>query len=185
VPLRSQRDIPRRPDDQRRRGRHRGGRRDGVDDPGPYLLPGARAGYRIGDQTVVDSMMYDGLFCAFDNCAMGLGTERYNGPTGSPASARTLSAPSPTNGRRCHQGRQVRQRDRAVSVPQRKGDPLIVDTDEGVRPRRRPSPWPSCALPSTRAEPSPPEMRHRSLTRCGGDSDVQSQGRGTGNRSAR
>src|SRR6202021_1633883 len=32
----------------------------------PYLLPGARAGYRIGDQTVVDSMMYDGLFCAFD-----------------------------------------------------------------------------------------------------------------------
>ena len=31
----------------------------------PYLLPGARAGYRAGDKTVVDSMMYDGLFCAF------------------------------------------------------------------------------------------------------------------------
>src|ERR1700730_3443751 len=38
----------------------------------PYLLPGARAGYRIGDATLVDSMMYDGLFCAFDQCAMGL-----------------------------------------------------------------------------------------------------------------
>src|ERR1700729_4244640 len=44
----------------------------------PYLLPGARAGYRIGDATLVDSMMYDGLFCAFDKCAMGLSTERYN-----------------------------------------------------------------------------------------------------------
>ena len=44
----------------------------------PYLLPGARAGYRIGDQSVVDSMMFDGLTCAFDHCAMGLATERYN-----------------------------------------------------------------------------------------------------------
>src|SRR5262245_22556653 len=43
----------------------------------PYLLPEARAGYRAGDKTVVDSMMYDGLTCAFDHCAMGLGTERY------------------------------------------------------------------------------------------------------------
>src|SRR5438132_7867310 len=43
----------------------------------PYLLPEARAGYRIGDKTVVDSMQYDGLFCAFDVCAMGTGTEKY------------------------------------------------------------------------------------------------------------
>src|ERR1043165_7278640 len=43
----------------------------------PYVLPGARAGYRIGDQKVVDAMMYDGLFCAFDMCAMGAGTEKY------------------------------------------------------------------------------------------------------------
>src|SRR5579864_4603512 len=44
----------------------------------PYLLPGARAGYRAGDGTLVDSMMYDGLYCQFDHCAMGLGTENYN-----------------------------------------------------------------------------------------------------------
>jgi acetyl-CoA C-acetyltransferase len=44
----------------------------------PYLLPGARAGYRAGDHTVVDSMMHDGLTCAFDHCAMGLATERHN-----------------------------------------------------------------------------------------------------------
>ena len=68
--------------DQRRRRRHRGGRRHGVHDPGPLPAPGARAGYRIGDGTLVDSMMYDGLFCAFDKCAMGLGTERYNGADG-------------------------------------------------------------------------------------------------------
>src|SRR4051812_17557190 len=42
----------------------------------PYLLPGARAGYRIGDGALVDSMMFDGLTCAFDHVAMGTGTER-------------------------------------------------------------------------------------------------------------
>ncbi|HEY7938930.1 MAG TPA: beta-ketoacyl synthase N-terminal-like domain-containing protein, partial [Acidimicrobiales bacterium] len=48
----------------------------------PYLLPGARAGYRLGDQKVVDSMMYDGLFCAFDQVAMGAGTEKYAASAG-------------------------------------------------------------------------------------------------------
>ena len=43
----------------------------------PHLLPGARSGYRIGDGVLVDSMMYDGLYCAFDQCAMGEGTEKY------------------------------------------------------------------------------------------------------------
>src|SRR5438067_12262270 len=44
----------------------------------PHLLPDARAGYRIGDKKVVDAMQYDGLFCAFDVCAMGTGTEKYS-----------------------------------------------------------------------------------------------------------
>src|SRR5690606_33417409 len=43
----------------------------------PYLLPDARSGMRLGDKSVVDSLMYDGLFCAFDQCAMGAGTEKY------------------------------------------------------------------------------------------------------------
>src|SRR6266581_2836383 len=43
----------------------------------PYLLPGARAGYRLGDKTVVDSMMYDALTCGFDECAMGASVEKY------------------------------------------------------------------------------------------------------------
>jgi len=45
----------------------------------PHLLPGARSGWRLGDATVVDSMLHDGLFCAFDVCSMGAGTERYVG----------------------------------------------------------------------------------------------------------
>src|SRR2546429_1960997 len=44
----------------------------------PYLLPEARARYRMGDATLVDSMMFDGLFCAFDGVAMGAGTEKYS-----------------------------------------------------------------------------------------------------------
>ena len=48
----------------------------------PHLLPGARAGFRIGDTTLVDAMMHDGLFCAFDVCAMGAGTEKYTAAAG-------------------------------------------------------------------------------------------------------
>ncbi len=48
----------------------------------PHLLPGARAGYRLGDGTLVDSMMYDGLYCQFDHCAMGQSTEQYNKEAG-------------------------------------------------------------------------------------------------------
>jgi len=43
----------------------------------PYLLPGARAGYRLGNGELVDSMMHDGLFCAFDQLGMGAATETY------------------------------------------------------------------------------------------------------------
>src|SRR6202023_2612119 len=44
----------------------------------PHLLKGVRAGYRLGDATLIDSMMLDGLTCAFDQCAMGLSTDRFN-----------------------------------------------------------------------------------------------------------
>jgi acetyl-CoA C-acetyltransferase len=103
----------------------------------PYLLPGARAGYRIGDATVVDSMMYDGLFCAFDNCAMGLGTERYNSAEAHGVSRERQDAFSALSHERAAAAiKDGKFADEIVpvSVPQRKGDPLVVDTDEGVRP---------------------------------------------------
>jgi acetyl-CoA C-acetyltransferase len=101
----------------------------------PYLLPGARAGYRIGDQSVVDSMMYDGLFCAFDHCAMGLGTDRYNGADGvSRQRQDAFAALSHERAAAAIKEGRFAEEIVPVSVPQRKGDPLVVDTDEGVRP---------------------------------------------------
>jgi acetyl-CoA C-acetyltransferase len=101
----------------------------------PYLLPGARSGYRLGDSTVVDSMMHDGLFCAFDHCGMGLATDRYTQEAGIKrdrldafaALSHERAAVAAKDGR--FAGEIV-----PVSVPQRKGDPLVVDVDEGVRP---------------------------------------------------
>ena len=100
----------------------------------PYLLPGARAGYRIGDQKVIDSMMYDGLFCAFDQCAMGAGTEKYA------ASAGLAREPQDEIAAKSHERAARAQKDGLfddeivkVEIPQRKGDPVIFDTDEGVR----------------------------------------------------
>jgi acetyl-CoA C-acetyltransferase len=101
----------------------------------PYLLPGARGGYRLGDATVVDSMMYDGLFCAFDQCAMGLGTERYNGADGvSRERQDAFSALSHERAAAAAKDGRFADEIVPVSVPQRKGDPIVVDTDEGVRP---------------------------------------------------
>jgi len=101
----------------------------------PYLLPGARAGYRLGDGELVDSMMYDGLYCQFDHCAMGLGTERYNDAAGISRQAQdSFSAQSHERAAAAIKEGRFTDEIVAVSVPQRKGDPLAVDTDEGVRP---------------------------------------------------
>ncbi len=101
----------------------------------PYLLPGAREGYRIGDQSVVDSMMYDGLFCAFDQCAMGAGTEKYAASAGlDRASQDELAAKSHERAAAAHKDGKFENEIVPVEVPQRRGDPIVVDADEGVRP---------------------------------------------------
>ena len=101
----------------------------------PYLMPGARAGYRAGDKTVVDSMMYDGLFCAFDACAMGAGTEKYAASAGLAREPQDeLSARSHERAAAAHKDGRFDDEMVAVSVPQRRGDPVLVDRDEGVRP---------------------------------------------------
>ncbi len=101
----------------------------------PYLLPGARAGFRAGDQTLVDSMLHDGLFCAFDACAMGAGTER------DAAAARIAREAQDEFSARSHERAAVAHKEGrfadelvTVEVPQRKGDPLLVESDEGIRP---------------------------------------------------
>jgi acetyl-CoA C-acetyltransferase len=99
----------------------------------PYLLPGARAGYRIGDQKVVDAMMFDALTCAFDQCAMGLSTEHHNAGRISRARQDEFSARSHQLAAAAIASGKFAQEIVAVPVAQRKGDPLLIDTDEGVR----------------------------------------------------
>jgi len=99
----------------------------------PYLLPGARAGYRIGDQKVVDAMMFDGLTCAFDQCAMGLSTERYNAGRISRARQDEFSARSHQLAAAAIAAGKFADEIVAVPVAQRKGDPVLIDVDEGVR----------------------------------------------------
>jgi acetyl-CoA C-acetyltransferase len=101
----------------------------------PYLLPGAREGYRAGDKTVVDSMMYDGLFCAFDRVAMGAGTEKYAASAGLAREPQDdLAAKSHERAAAAIKEGRLADEIVPVEVPQRRGDPVVVDTDEGVRP---------------------------------------------------
>ena len=101
----------------------------------PHLLADARAGYRLGDGTLVDSMMYDGLYCQFDHCAMGLGTEQYNKEAKvSREDQDAFSALSHERAAAAMKEGRFGEEIAPVSVPQRKGDPVVVDTDEGVRP---------------------------------------------------
>ena len=102
----------------------------------PHLLPGARAGFRLGDGTLVDSMMYDGLTDSFDHIAMGLSTEQHNQNTAKVSRERqdTFAAASHEKAAAAIKEGRLAEEIVPVEVPQRKGDPLVVDTDEGVRP---------------------------------------------------
>ncbi len=100
----------------------------------PYLLPDARAGMRMGDKSVVDSMMYDGLFCAFDQCAMGAGTEKYAATLGlDRAPQDELAANSHERAARAQKDGFFDDEIVSVEIPQRKGDPVVFTEDEGVR----------------------------------------------------
>jgi acetyl-CoA C-acetyltransferase len=101
----------------------------------PHLLPGARRGYKYGDGTLVDSMAYDGLFCAFDQCAMGESTERYNAILGITREEQDeFSARSHELAAAAQKSGVFDDEIVTVTVPQRRGEPLLVTSDEGVRP---------------------------------------------------
>lgn len=101
----------------------------------PFLLPGARAGYRMGNQQVVDAMINDGLWCAFDAVHMGAGTERYVGEVDaiSRRAQDECAAKSHERAAKAIKDGLFAGEIVAVEVPQRKGDPIVFDTDEGVR----------------------------------------------------
>src|SRR5215211_4845165 len=106
---------------------------------GPYLLPGARAGYRYGDSTIVDATSHDALFCAFDQLGMGAATETYT-------KLRNISRDEQDAYSAMSHGRAAAAQKNGifddeivpVAVPQRRGDPVMVTEDEGVRPDTTP-----------------------------------------------
>jgi len=100
----------------------------------PYLMPGARAGLRMGDGKVVDSMMFDGLFCAIDQMAMGAGTEKYAATAGIHRDSQdALAALSHARAVKAQTEGLFDDEIVKVEIPQRKGDPKLFSEDEGVR----------------------------------------------------
>jgi acetyl-CoA C-acetyltransferase len=100
----------------------------------PYLLTKARGGYRIGDGAVVDSMMSDGLTCTLEGCAMGEATERYAadlGLTREPQDA--FSAQSHERAAKAQKDGLLADEIVPVSIPQRRGEPIQLTDDEGIR----------------------------------------------------
>ena len=101
----------------------------------PYLLPRAREGLRMGDASLVDSMIHDGLWCAFEHCHMGVSGEhvaeiydvsredqdRYA------AASHEKAANASAEGR--FDAEIV-----PVAIPQAKGSPVRIDRDETIRP---------------------------------------------------
>src|SRR3982751_6887636 len=100
----------------------------------PYLLPKAREGYRLGNGELVDSMINDGLWCAFENYHMGctgeVVAEEYR-------VSRSEQDEFAMNSHRkaaaaIKEGR-FKDEILGVEIPQKKGAPVVFDTDEPVR----------------------------------------------------
>ena len=100
----------------------------------PYLAQGARGGFRYGHTQLEDSIIADGLWCSFDDCLMGLGTDRYTGDSISRAEMDEVSAMSHERAATATKDGVLADEIVPVSIPQRKGDPVLVEHDEGVRP---------------------------------------------------
>jgi acetyl-CoA C-acetyltransferase len=100
----------------------------------PHLLPGSREGVKYGNATLVDSMAFDALTCAFDGLPMGEATEGYN------ARYSLTREEQDAFSARSHQRAAVAAKNGVfaeeivpVEIPQRRGDPIVFADDEGVR----------------------------------------------------
>ena len=100
----------------------------------PYLLAKARDGYRMGDGEIIDSMIHDGLWCAFDHWHMGetgeVVAEKYN-ITRQRQDEYALG--SQRKAAAAIKAGKFKDEITPVEIPQRKAAPLIFDTDEGPR----------------------------------------------------
>jgi acetyl-CoA C-acetyltransferase len=104
-------------------------------DQAPYLLPKARTGYRMGDGKLVDSMIHDGLWDAFSHKHMGDQSDDVNKEFSIPREAQDAwSARSHQRAAAAIKEGKFAEEIVPFDIPQRKGDPIVFDTDEGVRP---------------------------------------------------
>ena len=100
----------------------------------PYIAPGARGGFRYGNTELADAIIADGLWCAFDSVLMGLGTDRYTANDISREEQDEAAAKSHERAADAIKEGRFADEITAVEIPQRKGDPVVVEEDEGVRP---------------------------------------------------
>ena len=100
----------------------------------PYLLAGARWGYRMGHAEALDSMLHEGLTCAIETCHMGVTAEEIASRYGvARADQDAFAAESQQRAVRAVNEGRFKDEIVAVRVPQKKGDPVVVDTDEYPR----------------------------------------------------
>jgi acetyl-CoA C-acetyltransferase len=101
----------------------------------PHLLPKSREGFKYGDTTLVDSMAYDALYDQSTQQAMGALTEQYNADQGrlTREEQDAFAAGSHQKAAEAWKNGLFDDEVVPVSIPQRKGDPVVVSQDEGVR----------------------------------------------------
>jgi len=101
----------------------------------PHLLPGVRAGHKYGSMEVLDAMALDGLTDPFDHTPMGELTDVVNKRLGiGRAEQDEFAALSHQRAAAAIKDGMLNEEIVAVPIPQRRGDPVVFDTDEGVRP---------------------------------------------------
>jgi acetyl-CoA C-acetyltransferase len=101
----------------------------------PHLLPGSRQGWTYGAIQALDVAAHDGLTDAFDGQSMGLSTETKNLTLGIDRTSQdNVAAQSHQRAALAAKNGVFDDEIAPISVKQRKGDPIVVDTDEGVRP---------------------------------------------------
>ncbi|GAB1455752.1 MAG: acetyl-CoA C-acetyltransferase [Spirochaetia bacterium] len=97
----------------------------------PYILRQARTGYRMGNGELVDTMIYDGLWEIFNGYHMGITAENLAAKFGiSREDQDELAASSQNRAEAAMKSGRFKDEITPVSIPQRKGDPIVVDTDE-------------------------------------------------------
>ena len=102
---------------------------------GPHLLPGSRQGWNYGNISVLDSVAHDGLTDAFDNDSMGISTERGNTKLAIKRLEQDEVAAASHQRAAAAMAAGIFDAEIVpVTVPQRKGEPLVLTSDEGVRP---------------------------------------------------